>query len=111
LEQLKYKNIKSVNKEKLKEIEEKRRKEYQENILKHLNEIEARQREVQLKNEIKIKSIIMKEEKNFERYLKHKNELLKEQEEIALLLLERQGHIIEKANLKDSSVNLNKLNA
>lgn len=53
----------------------------------------------------------MKEEKNFERYLKHKNELQKEQEEIASLLLERQGHIIEKANLKDSSVYLNKLNA
>jgi len=76
-----------------------------------LNEIEVRQREVQIKNELKIKSIIMKEEKNFERYLKHKNELQKEQEEIASLLLERQGHIIEKANLKDSSVYLNKLNA
>jgi hypothetical protein len=96
---------------KLKEMEEKKRKEYQERIIKHLNEIEARRNEVQRKNEMKIKAILAKEEKNYERFLKHKNELQKEQTEIAALLLERQGHILEKANLKDSTVYLNKLNA
>lgn len=111
MENLKNKNIRTVNKQRLKEMEEKKRKEYEYKIMNHLSELEKRRAEVLEKNAMKIKAILKKEERNYERFLANKNGLNMEHDDYKGLLLERQGRLIERANLKDSTVYLNKLNA
>ena len=100
-----------MNKLKLKELEERKRKDYQGEIMKHLNEVDMRRSQVIQKNSLKLKEMMLKEEKKFERNMKNRENLMKGQEEIATLLLERQAQLIEKASLKDSKDYLNKLNS
>jgi hypothetical protein len=70
-----------------------------------------KRKEVMQKQAEKIHMMLEKEKNNYEKLLQNKSQLQNEKEELNHFVLENQVRLVGKANLKESSVNLNRLNA
>ena len=82
-----------------------------EAIMKKLSDVELRRNQAIEKRSSNYKKLLNKEEHNYENLLKNQSKLTKQKQELNKFVLEYQSDRINRANLKEHSVGLNRLNA
>lgn len=100
-----------VNKKENMDKVEQLKKEKSDEIMVKLEEFEKRKNDTVQKRSRKLHQMIVKQEKNYEKLLQNKNTLRKEKDNLNQFVLETQLSLLNRANLKENSVNLNRLNA
>jgi hypothetical protein len=106
----KHKDRMVNKKEKLEEMEEATLNK-KESIMKKLNDLDTRRSQVFEKRAETYSKLILREQENYNKLLTNKNKLHGSKAEINQFVLAYQSDRFGKANLKEHSVNLNRLNA
>lgn len=102
---------KMVNKKELMDEIERDKKKKGQIIMKKLEQLESKRKETMEKHARELHKMIMKQEKNYQALLHNKKVLDDEKNEKNNYVLEYQLSLLGRANLKENSVTLNRLNA
>ena len=106
----KHKDLMVNKKEKIEEMEEMTQQK-KEAIMKKFTDLDTRRSQVLEKRAETYHKMILREQENYEKHVKNRHNLQKSKQEINQFILSYQSNRIEKASLKDHSINLNRFNA
>jgi hypothetical protein len=88
----------------------KKKKEKNQEIINKLEQAKIRRLELSERQSQKLHEMINKEKKKYHRVIENKQDLYKDKEESKHYLLENQLNILEKTNMKEESITLNRQN-